>query len=227
MRLALQCLCFGLKMLANYATIFIMEKSLNYCDNLPTELDRDYHDHEWGVPLYDDRKQFEFLMLEVMQCGLSWGLVLKRRSVFRSAFEEFDFEKIAGYGEDDIERIFAFPGMIRSRRKIVAVIENAKVFIQIGQRFGSFSKYLWDFVGGKTICYHGHEKGVVVVTNNLAKRIAADLRERGMKFIGPTTIYSHLQACGIINDHNRDCQAYQHIVKNYPVQFLPPDGDVV
>jgi DNA-3-methyladenine glycosylase I len=175
-----------------------------------------YHDEEWGVPVYDDRKQFEFLMLEVMQCGLNWNMMIEKREIFRECFADFDFNKIALFTENDIERILSTDGMIRSRRKVEAVIHNAKLFCQIAEEYGSFEKYIWSYSSGKTILYMGHQKGKLPVKNGLSERLSKDLRKRGFKYLGSIVIYSHLQACGIINDHTEKCFRYQYIVDNYP-----------
>ena len=175
-----------------------------------------YHDTEWGIPLHDDQKQFEFLMMEVMQCGLSWDLMIKKREIFRSCFDGFDYDRIAVYDAADVDRIMNTEGMIRSRRKIEAVINNARCFRQIRAEYGSFDKWLWKFSGSKTICYMGHEKGAVPVSNGLSDEIAKELKKRGFKYLGTVTVYSHLQACGIINDHGGDCPCYKRIIENYP-----------
>lgn len=175
-----------------------------------------YHDTEWGVPLHDDRMQFEFLMMEVMQCGLSWQMMIQRREVFRSCFDNFEYDKIAEYSEADIRRIMETPGMIRSRRKIEAIINNARKFQDIRSEFSSFSAYLWRWSGGKTILYDHHAEGIIPASNGLSETISQDLRSRGFKFLGPTTVYSHLQACGIINDHGSDCPRYRYINEHYP-----------
>ena len=191
---------------------------------LINELETKYHDEEWGVPVHDDQKQFEYLMMEVMQCGLSWDTVLKKREIFRACFDRFDFDKIAAYSEEDVERIMNMPGMIRSRRKIEAVIGNARIVQQIREEFGSFSDYLWGYTGGKTLLYKGHELGHVPASNALSKKISTDLKKRGMKYLGPVTIYAHLQACGIINDHQKDCDCYQRLVEQYPVEYIEKTG---
>lgn len=162
-----------------------------------------YHDEEWGIPLYDDKKQFEFLMMEVMQCGLNWNMMIQKRDIFHECFDGFDYEKIAGYQESDIQRIFNTDGMIRSRRKIEAVINNAKCFMKIIDEFGSFCKYLWSYSDGKTILYQGHQKGKIPAQNGLSDKISKDLKKRGFKYLGSVTVYSHLQACGMINDPYR------------------------
>ena len=177
---------------------------------------RIYHDEEWGVPLHDDRKQFEFLMMEAMQCGLSWDLMIKKRDIFRKCFDGFDYEKIARYTDNDVERIMNTEGMIRSRRKIEAVINNAKCYLSMIEEFGSFSDWIWSFSGNKTILYNGHDEGAIPVSNGLSDRIAKELKKRGFKYLGTVTLYSHLQACGIINDHGKDCPCYKRINDNYP-----------
>ena len=184
-----------------------------------------YHDEEWGIPLHDDRKQFEFLMMEVMQCGLNWNMMIQKREIFRQCFDGFDFEKVACYGEEDIQRILGAEGMIKSERKVRAVIGNAKCFLEVQREFGSFSKYLWDFSGGKTILYAGHQKGKIPAKNGLSDTISRDLKKRGFKYLGPVTVYSHLQACGIINDHSEDCFRYCHIVEHYPVVHKRKDRE--
>lgn len=184
------------------------------------ELEIKYHDEEWGVPVRDDRKQFEYLMLEVMQCGLSWDIVLKKREIFCSCFDYFDYDAIASYSEADITRILNTPGVIRSRRKIEAVILNARCFQRIREEFGSFSDYLWGFSGGKMLLYKGHESGKIPASNALSEKISKDLKKRGMKYLGPVTIYSHLQACGIINDHIKECDCYKRLINQYAFEIM-------
>lgn len=191
---------------------------MSYCGwDSASELDRTYHDTEWGIPVHDDRKQFEYLMLEVMQCGLSWELMLRKREVFRQCFDNFDFDKIALYDEKDVERIMKTEHMIRSERKIRAVINNAICFQKIREEYGSFSRYLWAYSDNKTILYTGHDQGLIPVSNGLSDKISKDLKKRGFKYLGPITVYSHLQACGIINDHDAQCPCYRKIVEHYPV----------
>ena len=185
---------------------------------LINEIEIKYHDEEWGVPVHDDRKQFEYLMLEVMQCGLSWDIVLKKREIFRSCFDNFDFDIIAGYTEQDVERILNTPGVIRSRRKIEAVIHNARCFQNIRSEYGAFSEYLWNWTGGKTLLYAGHELGDIPASNELSDMISKDLKKRGLKYLGSVTVYAHLQACGIINDHLKDCHCYKKLVDSYDVE---------
>ena len=187
-----------------------------YCTWCTSERDQKYHDEEWGVPLHDDRGQFEFLMLEVMQCGLSWSLMLKKREIFRKCFDGFDYEKISEYGEEDIQRILNTEGMIRSRRKVEAVINNAVCFRRLREEYGSFSDYLWAYSDGKTILYNGHGDGKIPACNGLSDRISKELKKRDFKYLGSITVYAHLQACGIVNDHGSDCPCYKKIVENYP-----------
>lgn len=172
-----------------------------------------YHDEEWGVPVHDDQKQFEFLMMEVMQCGLNWNMMIQKREIFRNCFDNFDFDKVAEYEEEDILRIMETEGMIRSRRKIEAVIHNARCFRDIRREFGSFSDYIWSFTKGRTYLYTGHQKGQIPARNGLSDRISKDLKKRGLKYMGSVTVYSHLQACGIINDHIESCFRYQELLK--------------
>lgn len=171
-----------------------------------------YHDEEWGVPLRDDQKQFEFLMMEVMQCGLNWNMMVQKREVFRACFDGFDYRKIAAYTEADIQRILETEGMIKSRRKVCAVICNARRFLEVREEFGTFSDYLWGFSKGKTILYMGHQKGVLPAKNGLSGRVSKDLKKRGFQYLGSVTVYSHLQACGIINDHIETCFRYQELL---------------
>ena len=190
---------------------------MSSCDwGFTFEAMRTYHDTEWGVPAHDDRLMFEHLMMEAMQCGLSWSLMLKKREIFRACFDEFNYDKIAAYTETDVERIMNTEGMIRSRRKIEAVINNAKCFQKIRQEHGSFCDWLWAHSGGKTILYMGHEKGRIPVSNGLSDEIARELRDCGFKYLGTVTVYSHLQACGIINDHGKDCPCYHAINEHNP-----------
>jgi DNA-3-methyladenine glycosylase I len=175
-----------------------------------------YHDEEWGVPVHDDKKQFEFLMMEVMQCGLNWNMMIEKREIFRECFADFDYDRVAEFGEEDIERILNTPGMIKSRRKVEAIIHNARQFQQMIEEYGSFDQYLWKHSGGKTICYMGHQNGRHPVKNGLSERISRDMKKRGFKYLGAIVMYSHLQACGVINDHIKACFRYQYIIENYP-----------
>lgn len=172
-----------------------------------------YHDEEWGVPVRDDRKQFEYLMMEVMQCGLNWNMMLQKREIFGECFDGFDYEKVAEYGEEDILRILETEGMIRSRRKVEAVIHNARCFRKVREEFGTFSEYLWGFSQGKMILYMGHQKGQIPARNGLSDRVSADLKKRGFKYLGSVTVYAHLQACGMVNDHWEGCFRYGEVME--------------
>ncbi|MBQ9872958.1 MAG: DNA-3-methyladenine glycosylase I [Thermoguttaceae bacterium] len=190
---------------------------MGYC-NWPemSAIDRVYHDTEWGVPIWDDRAMFEHLSLECMQCGLSWDLMLKKRSIMFECFEGYDYDAIAKYGEFEIERILATDGMIRSRRKIEAIVANASRFLEVRAEFGTFCDYLWGWTDRKSIVYRSHDNMRIPAGNPLSSQIAADLKKRGFRFVGAITMYAHLQACGMINDHDRDCPRFQYIVDRYP-----------
>ena len=177
-----------------------------------------YHDKEWGVPTHEDQKLFEYLLLESMQAGLSWALILRKRETFRSSFAGFSPEKVAAFTEEDIARIMHTENMIKSERKIRAMIQNAKAFLALQKEEGSFDSYLWSFSGGKSLCYRGHEKGEMPAKNTLSETISKDLKKRGFQYTGPVIVYSFLQACGVINDHEENCPCYQALRKAYPYQ---------
>ena len=177
---------------------------------------QEYHDNEWGIPTHDDQKLFEYLVLESLQAGLSWELIIRKREVIRKCFCDFDVEKVASFDINDIERIMHTDDMIKSLRKVNAMISNAKAFIDVQKEFGNFNKYLWSYSNGKTICYKGHEQGINISKNDLSILISNDLKKRGFKYVGPVIIYSYLQACGIINDHDKECSCYQKIKNTYP-----------
>lgn len=177
-----------------------------------------YHDKEWGVPTHDDQKLFEYLLLESMQAGLSWALILRKRETLRNCFANFSPEKVAAFQEEDIARIMHTENMIKSERKIRAMVQNAKAFLALQKEEGSFDVYLWKFSGGKSLCYQGHEKGEMPAKNALSEKISKDLKKRGFQYIGPVIVYSFLQACGVINDHEEDCPCYQALRKAYPYQ---------
>ena len=158
-----------------------------------------YHDNEWGVPTHDDRELFEMLVLESFQAGLSWITILKKRENFKKAFDDFDVEKVAGYGEDKINELRENKEIIRHKGKITSAITNAKVFIEIQEEFGSFDEYIWSFTDGNII------KAEYLTESDLSKAISKDLKKRGMKFVGPTIIYSYLESIGIIDNHEKEC----------------------
>ena len=184
-----------------------------------------YHDEEWSVPLYDDKKQFEFLMMEAMQCGLNWNMMIQKRDIFRECFDGFDYQKVADYTEADVLRIMETEGMIRSQRKIEAVIHNARCFIKVREEFGSFSDYIWGFSKGRILLYIGHEKGMLPAKNGLSDLVSKDLKKRGFRYLGSVTVYSHLQACGIINDHEERCFRYREVITGHQTMRRQRDGE--
>lgn len=170
-----------------------------------------YHDEEWGVPVHNDRKHFEFLVLESAQAGLSWLTILKRREGYRLAYDGFDPVKVAEYGEKKVEEMMNYEGIIRNRRKIGSSIKNAKVFLKIQDEFGSFDKYIWSYTDQKTILNCFKELKEIPAKTELSEKISKDLKKRGCSFLGPTIVYSYLQAVGIINDHLIDCFRYEEL----------------
>lgn len=179
-----------------------------------------YHDEEWGIPLHDDKRHFEYLLLEVMQCGLSWMLMLKKREIFRKCFKDFEVKAVAQLGEADIEQMLQTEGMIKSRRKIDAIINNAKCFLAVIEEFGSFDTYIWSFSDNQTLIYRKHHEGESEARNELSDLLSKDLKKRGFKFLGSITVYSHLQACGIINDHEPGCWMYEDIISKANVRYI-------
>jgi len=170
-----------------------------------------YHDREWGVPVYEDQKIFEFLFLETFQAGLSWITILRRRENFRTAFDNFDFQKIANYSDTKQAELKLDAGIIRNTLKIKAATSNAQAFIKVQQEFGTFSKYLWGFVGGKPIQNHFKIISELPANTPLSDKISADLKNRGFKFVGSTIIYAYMQAMGMVNDHTTDCFRYNEV----------------
>ncbi|WP_396177869.1 DNA-3-methyladenine glycosylase I [Flavobacterium sp.] len=169
------------------------------------DLYRQYHDQEWGIPVYDDAKLFEFLLLETFQAGLSWHTILKRRETFRTAFDHFDYHKIALYPETKIQELMLDSGIIRNQLKIRSAVANAQAFLKIQEEFGSFSKYIWDFVDGKPIDNNWQSMAELPATTPLSDAISKDLKKRGFKFVGSTIVYAQMQATGMVNDHLADC----------------------
>jgi len=169
---------------------------------------RDYHDREWGTPVHDDYKIFEFLILEGMQAGLSWSLILKKRENFRRAFKGFDPEKVARFTARDVRRLLDDAGIIRNRLKILGAINNAKRFLEVQKEFGSFDKYIWGFVGGKPVRSGLRSFAQMPARTALSDAISEDLKARGFKFVGSTVVYSHMQATGMVNDHLVSCFRY-------------------
>ena len=170
-----------------------------------------YHDAEWGVPVHDDRRHFEFLILESAQAGLSWITILKRRDGYRSAFCGFDPEAVAGLGPVDVERLLGDPGIIRNRRKVESAIGNARAFLAIRREFGSFDSYIWGFVGGVPIVNAWDDPSQIPAETQLSKQVSADLRRRGFTFLGPVVCYAHLQATGLVMDHVTSCFRWREL----------------
>ena len=198
---------------------------MSYCSwFLTNNLQREYHE-EWGTPLHDDKMQFEYLSLEVMQCGLNFGLVLRKRNILRMCFDDFDFDKVATYNDKDVERIMHTDGMIKSERKIRAIISNAAAYLRIRKEFGTFSDYLWAFTDNKTVLYKGHDKGLIPASNLLSEKISKDLKKRGFKYLGPVVTYSYLQACGIINDHDAACPRRNYLIEHYKTVVKQRSGE--
>jgi len=174
-----------------------------------------YHDTEWGVPVWDDRKLFEFLILEGMQAGLSWLIILRKRENFRKAFDQFDPETIARYDEKKIQALLRDAGIIRNRLKIQAAIANARAFLKIQEEFGSFARYMWRFVDGKPIVNHWRRLSEIPTHSPESDALSRDLKQRGFKFVGTTICYAHMQAVGMVNDHVVNCFRHQEILNQY------------
>ena len=178
----------------------------------------DYHDNEWGRPVHDDRKLFEMLILEGAQAGLSWITVLRKRQAYRVAFDGFDPEKVALYDDAKMEELMANPGIIRNRLKIKAAITNAGLFLGIAEKHGSFDKFIWEYVGHTPVTGHWERFEDMPLTTPIADKISADLKKMGFKFVGPTIIYSFMQAVGMVNDHLKSCFVYEEMAGSVPPQ---------
>ena len=172
-----------------------------------------YHDKEWGVPLHDDMKIFEFLVLDAFQAGLSWSIVLKKREGFRKAFDHFDYKKIARYKEDKIQQLLKDEGIIRNQLKIRATVNNAQRFLEVQKEFGTFDKYIWSFVDGKTIMNGFTDLKQIPARSPESDLMSKDLKKRGFSFVGSTICYAFMQAAGMVNDHLVDCYRYQVLKK--------------
>lgn len=192
------------------------ESRCSWCGN--DELYVKYHDQEWGVPVYDDHLLFEFLVLETFQAGLSWITILRKRENFRQAFDNFDYNRIANYGESKYEELLLDPGIIRNKLKIRASISNARVFMQVQKEFGSFSTYLWKFSNGIPIQNNWKQMNEVPATTALSDTISKALKKKGFKFVGSTVIYAYMQAIGMVNDHISTCFRHAPIKKQSEVQ---------
>jgi DNA-3-methyladenine glycosylase I len=173
-----------------------------------SKLYEDYHDNEWGEPVYDDKTLFEFLVLETFQAGLSWITILNKRENFRTALDHFDYKKIAKYSESKYESLLQDAGIIRNKLKIRSAITNAQLFMDVQEEFGSFSKFIWSYVDNKPIINKFHKRADVPATTALSDAVSKDLKKRGFKFVGSTVIYAYMQAVGMINDHTTDCFKY-------------------
>jgi len=171
----------------------------------------EYHDKEWGVPVYEDAKIFEFLLLETFQAGLSWITILRRRENFRTAFDNFDFQKIANYSDEKLAELKLDAGIIRNTLKIKAAKTNAIAFMEVQKEFGTFSKYLWDFVDGKPVQNNFTSMSKMPANTPLSDKISKDLKSRGFKFVGSTIVYAHMQAMGMVNDHTTDCFRHKEV----------------
>ena len=186
-----------------------MKNRCQWCEGDPQYVN--YHDKEWGVPVRDEQKQFEFLTLEIFQAGLSWITVLRKRENFRKAFDQFDFHKVAKYKEDKIQALMKDAGLIRNQLKIKAALNNAKCFTDFQKKGGSFTDYLWGFVNYRPIQNNYEKQEDIPSKSSLSQVISKNLKKRGFKFVGPTIIYAHLQATGIVNDHLTTCFRHQEL----------------
>lgn len=170
-----------------------------------------YHNEEWGIACHNDQQLYEYLMLEAMSCGLNWKLMLMKREIFRTCFANFDYMKVAQFTNIDVERIMQYPGIIKSKRKIEAMISNAQAFIKIRNEFETFDNYIWSFTKGKTIIYNNRPNGMMQTQSKLSDIIAKDLKKRGFKFLGSVLVYSFIQAIGMVNDHDTTCYMFNEI----------------
>ncbi len=170
-----------------------------------------YHDREWGVPVQNDRKWFEFLVLEGAQAGLSWITILRKREAYRNAFDNFDYNKVAEYGERKIQSLLKDEGIVRNRLKIRGAVQNANAFLRIRDEFGTFNKYIWEFIGGKPIRNRRKSLKEIPARTELSDKLSKDLKQRGFTFVGSTICYAHMQATGMVNDHTTDCFRYNEL----------------
>lgn len=185
---------------------------LNRCEwCLKDDLYLQYHDKEWGVPVHDERKLFEFLILEGAQAGLSWLTVLRKRKNYREAFNGFDPERIARYGQNKISELSDHNGIVRNRLKIESAVKNARAFLSVQEKMGSFDRYIWDFIDGQTIQNRFESLKDLPAETEISRIISKDMKKRGFSFVGPTIIYAHMQATGMVNDHLIKCYRYQEL----------------
>ena len=187
-----------------------MEKTrCPWCGDDP--LYRQYHDTEWGVPVHDDTKLFEFIMLEGAQAGLSWITILRKREAYRRAFADFDVERVARFGASDVQRLMTDAGIVRNRLKIESAIGNARAFIKVQESHGSFDRYIWDWVDGRPIVNTFKTMSEVPALTPLSEELSKDLKKRGFRFVGPTIVYAHMQATGMVNDHLVGCYRWREV----------------
>ncbi|NVJ45573.1 MAG: DNA-3-methyladenine glycosylase I [Cytophagia bacterium] len=187
-----------------------MKKRCTWCENTFDDYIK-YHDEEWGVPVHEDRTHFEFLILEGAQAGLSWATILKRRDGYRAAFADFDPEEVAQFSQEKVEALLLDPGIIRNRLKVQGTVINAQKFLEVQKEFGSFDKYIWSFVGGKPIVNARKSIKDVPATSPESDALSKDLKKRGFKFVGSTIMYAYMQACGLVNDHTKDCFRHSEV----------------
>jgi DNA-3-methyladenine glycosylase I len=188
-------------------------KKTHRCEWAKNPLAVEYHDTEWGVPLHDDRKLFEFLVLEGAQAGLSWDTVLKKRARYREVYDGFDPEKVARYSEAKIQKLLADPGIIRNRLKVRSSVANAKAFLEVQEEFGSFDSYIWRFVDGKPIKNKFKSLSELPARTDVSDAMSKDLRKRGFNFVGSTICYAHMQATGMVNDHVVSCFRHREVAR--------------
>jgi DNA-3-methyladenine glycosylase I len=188
-----------------------MSKRCDWCGKDPIYVD--YHDKEWGVPVHDDRMHFEMIILDGAQAGLSWITILKRRDGYREAFDNFDVNKVAKYSDKKVEKLLTNPGIIRNRLKVNSAVKNAKAFLEIQKEFGSFDKYIWQFVNHKTIQNKWEKMEELPAKTAESDAMSKDLKKRGFSFVGSTICYAYMQAVGMVNDHTADCFRYKEVKK--------------
>lgn len=182
----------------------------NRCSWATIDLYKEYHDNEWGRPVHNDRELFEMLILEGMQAGLSWLTILNKRTAFREAFDNFDYEKIAVYDADKIAELMQNPGIVRNKLKIMSAVTNARQFIRIREEYGSFDAFIWSYVDNKPIYNHFESEADVPATTPLSNQISKELKAHGFKFVGSTIVYAYMQAIGMVSDHVKNCYLYRY-----------------
>lgn len=193
---------------------YLIDRSVTRCEwNLNDALLTRYHDEEWGEPLHDDQKLFEFLALDGMQAGLSWNTILRKRENFRQAFDNFDIERVAGYNDTKIQELLANPGIVRNKAKIHAIVQNANRVLEIQRDFGTLDAYLWGFTGGVTVHNSWQTLSQIPATSPISDAMSKELIARGFKFCGSTILYAFMQAAGMVNDHIVSCYRYKELRK--------------